>query len=65
MVTELPAISPTARFTARQAARVLGVHYNTVYNKMRSGEIRSFSRGDNLHAFIKGIDIIRYFNSEK
>ncbi len=64
MVTELPPISPTARFSVIKAAKVLGMGRQTVYDHIRRGTLKCSTRADNHHAFIKGIDIIAFFNSE-
>ncbi len=65
MVTELPSINPAGRFTVIQTAKILGMGRQTVYDRIRRGDIHACSRGDNSRAFIKGVELIRFFNSER
>ncbi|MCD8292333.1 MAG: helix-turn-helix domain-containing protein [Prevotellaceae bacterium] len=42
MTTEKPNVSPTGRFSVRQAAQVLQVHENTVRNWIKNGEFKAY-----------------------
>lgn len=69
MVNELPAnISKAAIYKPSEVARILGVNYTTIWRWMNSSDprrqLRHGTHRHNGRPFIKGQEIIRFFNAE-
>ena len=56
ILSDKPNINPAGRYSAPQAARLLGVHRSTVWRWMRNGKLRPF--------FCKGNSRIRFCGRE-
>ena len=65
MVNEEPKVSPTARFSIGEAARILGIHRNTLRRHTNTGPtgIRCSYRLSNGRRFYTGSDIIRFWRA--
>lgn len=62
MTAELPAdIRPNGRYNISQTARILKISRTTLYKRIREGEIATMLWHGEIR--IKGLSIIKYFNS--
>lgn len=62
MTAELPAdIRPNGRYNKSQVARILGISRTTLDKKITEGKIQCFLWNEKI--YIKGLSIIKFFNS--
>lgn len=62
MTAELPAgIRPNGRYNKSQASRILGISRPTLDKYIREGRIATLLWGGTI--YIKGLTIIKFFNS--
>jgi len=63
MVPCLPDIALSGKYDPTTAARKLGVSTKTIYRAMRAGLLRFHASENKCKRYIKGNDLIRYFNT--
>ena len=65
MVNEEPNIPPTARYTIGEAARILGIHRNTLRRHTNTGPtgIDCQHRRSNGRKFYTGLEIVKFWRS--
>ena len=65
MVNEEPKLSPTARYTIGEAAKILGVHRNTLrrHTNIGSTGIKCQHTKSNNRKFYTGLDIVKFWRA--
>lgn len=59
MVNEKPNVPPTARYTLREAAKILGVNAKTISRAIERGAMRCGYRKMNDMPYVEGKEIMR------
>lgn len=64
MTTTEPIVSPTNRYSIAEAAKILGIHRNTLRLHTESGLIKCGFRRQNARRFYTGSEIMKYWKSQ-
>ena len=54
---------PNEHYSVSQTAKMLGVTRPTIYNYIKQGHFRIFLHKQTMNKRLKGIDIIKFYNS--
>ena len=63
MVNILPDIPDEGRYSAREAAKHLGVHYNSITTYAKEGKLKFGIRRSNRRKFYTGFEIKRFWKA--
>ncbi len=61
-MTDIPKVSPTARYGIGEAAKLLGIHRNTLRMKIEQGLFKYKINKHTGRKVIPGIEVIKYYN---
>lgn len=65
MVTEIPDVADTGRYSIKETADILGVCKRSVENYLKSGYLKCHRRRQNGHRFITGKEIKRFYIAKR
>lgn len=64
MITaEEPKVAQTARYSITQAAKILGIHRNTLRGYTKEGKIKFGVHKNNDRLFYSGYEIVKFWRS--
>lgn len=64
MVTDVPVVSPTSRYTITETCLLLGVHRNTLRKYTETGKIKSGTRMGTAKRFYLGSEILKFWQRQ-
>lgn len=64
MSTAEPNVSDSGRYSIGEAAKILGVHRNTLRQHTNQGLIKCGFRRQNMRRFYTGVEIKKYWKSQ-
>lgn len=64
MVTEMPVVSPTSRYTITETCNLLGIHRNSLRKYTDTGRIKCGTRIGTAKRFYLGSEIIRFWQRQ-
>ena len=64
MITTEPKVDKDGRYSAKEAASLLGVSRSTLARDVKAGKIKCGIRRSNGRRFYLGMEIVRYWKAE-
>lgn len=64
MVTEIPKVYPTSRYTVGETSKILGIHRNTLLKYTKFGRIRYGIRKSTGKKFYTGTEILSFWTKQ-
>ena len=64
MVTEMPEVNPTSRYSVTETCRLLGIHKNSLRKYTITGRIKAGTRMSTAKKFYLGSEILKFWQRQ-
>ena len=64
MVTEMPEVTPSSRYTVMETCRLLGIHKNSLRKYTLTGRIKAGTRMSTAKKFYLGSEILKFWQRQ-